>query len=702
MWLASLGAAAGARAAACGWYPVCPYTVVQTLGDTDPASLEGPLDVAVTPGGDVLVADLTKESVREFDASGQFIRQIGAPGSFQYVDAVAVDQSSGEIWVADQTGVHGFSPTGTLESEVDYSDPEAPVSNAYFPPAGIAIGPTGNVYAFDYEKDTVHEYSSSGVPLSTLTVPSTLPAGFPVTVALAVDGAGNLYVAADGFTPVMKFDPAGTEVATLGPDQSVSIAIYGSVLYAQEGSGPGAEIDAYDLPSGSLEWSIPGLDIGQVMTGGSAVAAGASGIFVAAPNHSIQRFGLDGSPVGSWGSLAIDDYVASSAVADVAGNVYVADSANSRIIRYDAQGDPPTLFADLSAYGEPSQAALDSRGDLVVRAYAPGATELVTLDQAGDVIGVCGCGNGSDFAIDPTSGDIYVATGQTQVQKFSPTGTLRDTWPADGIFNIAVDSQGDVYVDSGQNPQFADTVITKYSPTGQQLATIDADQNWDMAAAGALAVDAQGRIYTTTGDTVRMFDSSGQMIAVWQYPAGSISLDAGGDVYTTGPGPTVTRFSGFLNPLPAIPPRSDSPGAHLSAGEFPGMYGELGGAAGTATPTLTLNYAAQSAMRSVSIAIRCTGSVAARCAGRLAMESPVATGSRSARVTVLGTKTFSIRAGQRASETIRLSVAARRLLESRARLSAMVFASYRVGSSFSTVSRQVVLRGQRRAQTPRR
>jgi hypothetical protein len=116
MWLASLGAAAGARAAACGWYPVCPYTVVQTLGDTDPASLEGPMDVAVTPGGDVLVADLTKESVREFDASGQFIRQIGAPGSFQYVDAVAVDQSSGEIWVADQTGVHGFSPTGTLES----------------------------------------------------------------------------------------------------------------------------------------------------------------------------------------------------------------------------------------------------------------------------------------------------------------------------------------------------------------------------------------------------------------------------------------------------------------------------------------------------------------------------------------------------------------------------------------------------------
>jgi hypothetical protein len=117
--LVSLGSASSAWAAACGWNPVCPYQGAQVLGDSDPASLDRPLAVAMAPNGDVVVADGMKQSVREFTATGQLVRQIGTPGEdFPGISGVAVSPTNGEIWESmgppivwlasgEAQGVHG-------------------------------------------------------------------------------------------------------------------------------------------------------------------------------------------------------------------------------------------------------------------------------------------------------------------------------------------------------------------------------------------------------------------------------------------------------------------------------------------------------------------------------------------------------------------------------------------------------------------
>ncbi len=120
--LVSLGSASSAvAAAACGWNPVCPYQAGQVLGNSDPASLDRPLAVAMAPSGDVVVADGMKQSVREFTATGQLVRQIGTPGSsYAGISGVAVSPTDGEIWVSDSTGTRGFAADGTpTHSSVD-------------------------------------------------------------------------------------------------------------------------------------------------------------------------------------------------------------------------------------------------------------------------------------------------------------------------------------------------------------------------------------------------------------------------------------------------------------------------------------------------------------------------------------------------------------------------------------------------------
>jgi hypothetical protein len=651
MWLASLGAASSAQAAACTWNPVCPYQATAVLGGSDAASLQGPLDVALTPTGDVVVADRGGESVREFTSTGQLVQQIGTPGSYDTINGLAVDPSSGEIWVSDDMGVHGFTAAGTPEATA--------VGNGVGPMQmeGIAVGPNDTLYMFNGDTSTIYEYSSSGTILSMWPAAGVAAGDIPLPVTMAVDSQGDLYIAEIGSSVVKEFTSAGTAVATISLSSSVaSMAISGSTLYAQFGSGPGAEIDTYDL-SGDFTGGFVDNDLEDNAEGaGATFAVDGSVIVAATTDHTIQELGLDGTPTATWGGLANDDFQASDALADAAGDIYVIDSGNDRVIRYDAQGDPPTVFADLSADGTPGLASFDAQGDLVVDTYAG----LVTLNPDGSVASVssncCTTPAGTPLADIPAETDYY-----------------------------ATDSAGDVYIDAFRGSSAVPIGdIAKYSPSGRLLGTIDVSASWGPGIPGPIAVDAQGRIYTATNaDDIREFDPSGAMIAVWSTsaPVNALSVAANGDVYAS-TGSTVTRYYDFLDPLPPVPPASDSPMGQ-SAQKL------------TAQVEAEVAAAAQSGTGAVRTTIACTGSPGAHCAGKLML---------SANKTLLGSRTFSIPSGKRASVTVKLNRAGRRLLVKRTKLSALLTASYRVGptSSLLTTTRKVVLRGRRAARRTRR
>jgi sugar lactone lactonase YvrE len=684
--LVALLAASRAAAASCGLNVVCPYRAAQVFGDTDPASLDGPLAIALAPGGDVVISDQSKESVREFSPSGQLVRQIGTPGSYNDVDGVAVDQSSGEIWVSDALGVYGFARDGTPQVTVQTWAATAPPG---FQPGGIAVGPGGELYVFDPQSSSIVEYSPAGAFEAEWAVPPPpYYAGSGAT--LAVDGAGNVYVAfVDFYGAVEEYSSAGVLVASLAPGSlPTSIAIYGSTLYVESDMGSEPEIDTYDL-SGNLEQRFP--EPGLTSDGTTlspTFAVGATGIDAITDDHQVQQLTLDGIPTGSWGDLANDDFIAGQALADSAGNVYVLDGANGRIIRYDAQGDPPTVFADVPAISF-STMAFNPEGDLVVES---GET-MTTVDQAGNVIATVQlpctyCG--TSFAIDPVSGDWYVADAN-DLQKYTPTGTLLADWPIHSA-NVATDAAGNVYVDA-----VSDFFIHKYSPTGQLLQTISVSGSLPFAMAGAVAVDAEGHVYTATGSQIREFDAAGTMIAVWPYTpsplavyfnGGPLSVAADGDVYL-GSGTTVTRYSDFLDPLPPIP-TSPLPPTPIP---FPSASPSLDRAAGT----LQLSRGIDLRLPSMATTIGCTGSAGVTCAGELRLTTTTrlrhAHSKRStSKVTPLGAKAFSIPTGDRAAEVVALDAAARRLLASAAKLNTTLTATYRAGTNIRTISEKLVLR----------
>jgi sugar lactone lactonase YvrE len=469
---------------------------------------------------------------------------------------------------------------------------------------------------------------------------------------IAVDAEGNVYLGAGPL--VREFNSAGSQVATLSTPSSVTtLAVYGSALYAQLGSGVGAEIATYDL-AGNLTSEFPDSSL-EVPTSGATFAVGASGIVAATTDHTIQDLTLEGTLTGSWGGLANDDFQATYALGDAAGDAYVLDGANARVIRYAAQGDPPTVFADLSAYGVPTLASFDSQGDLVVSA----GNDLVTLSPTGSVIS---------------------ATSNTTN---APDGTPLASVPP-GAEHYATDSAGDFYVDSYYGtPAVPMGYIGKYSPTGQLLEKFNVSTGWDLGIPGPLAVDASGKIYVATNmDDIREFDPAGTMIAVWPSPQlRSISVAANGDVYATA-GETVIRFAGFLDPLPPIPSASVNPVKQ------------------SMQATIALILATQSSTRSLGTTVTCTGSPGMSCVGMLVLRARTARAKRTpARLVLLGSKTFSIPAGQRASESVRLGPAARRLLATRRTVDATLTASYRAGATSSTITRRVVLRGHPRKRT---
>lgn len=235
------------------------------------------------------------------------------------------------------------------------------------------------------------------------------------------------------------------------------------------------------------------------------VAVDVSGdVYIADSNNDrVQKFDNAGMFITKWGSAGIAngqfDRPYQLAV-DGSGNVYVMDSYNNRIQKFDAAGTFLTAWG-VGGFG----VAVDGSGNVF-------ANSVQKFDSIGTLLtqwGSFGSGNGQfispyHLAAD-ASGNVYVAdTGNSRIQKFDNVGTFLTKWGSpgsgDGQFNspvgVAVDGSGNVYVTDELNYR-----VQKFDNTGTFVAQWGSNGNGDgqFINPTGVAVDGSGNVFV--GDT---------------------------------------------------------------------------------------------------------------------------------------------------------------------------------------------------------
>lgn len=310
------------------------------------ATFSAPLGVTVDPAWNVYVADTANNKIREITPLGVVTtfagsgvagaaNGAGASATFSAPGGVAAGASS-IVYVADTNNnmirMAGISPNAdTLGVQVSTlagttlagSADGTGIAASFDHPSGIAVDSAGNLYVADTNNNRIRKIvvvsvassPSTGV-VSTLAGSSTAGAAdgagtaatFNHPVGVAVDAAGNLYVADTGNNKIRKITPAGVVTTLAGSGATGST----------EGAGTAASFNAPTSVSVDSAGNVYVADKGN------------NKVRQITPAGIVQTWAGTGAAGAANGTGAVATFNAPAGVAvDSGGNTYVADSANN-------------------------------------------------------------------------------------------------------------------------------------------------------------------------------------------------------------------------------------------------------------------------------------------------------------------------------------------------------------------------------------
>jgi sugar lactone lactonase YvrE len=488
----------------------------------------------------------------------------GAAARFFTPNGIAVD-STGTLIVADTSNhtVRKITPGGVVTTFVGTAGVPG-ASDGYRPtavfnmPHGIAAGPAADIYVADSENHTIRRINHDGI-VTTVAGAALTPgtangvgttARFNRPLSLAVDAAGNVYVADTSNHAIRKISANG-DVTTLA-------GVAGSFGYV-DGTGAAARFEfptSIELaPDGKLYVADWGNELIRTVTmsgvvatvagdrgvrghadgRGSAarfttaydIAVGADGIAYVADtfNYSIRKITGDlvttlagapnrGANIDGPASVARFTYPY-GIVAAPDGTLFVTDGGLGTPIRRVSPSGVVTTFA--GSYAEAGSA--DGPG---AAARFRGASALAFGPNG--VLYVADTLNHTVRAITP-DGEVSTVAGAAGQNGFAngPAADARFDEPA----GIAVDAEGNVFVSDRWN-----RVIRRITPNGT-VSTLAGTYN----TPGGLAFDSSGYLYVA--------DTAGAAVFVIA-PNGAISRLAGEGTHGFADG--VGEAARFSNP----------------------------------------------------------------------------------------------------------------------------------------------------------
>ncbi len=222
---------------------------------------------------------------------------------------------------------------------------------------GLALDGAGDLYIADYSAVTVVKVTPGGVQTP---VPA---AGLGSPVGVAVDGAGDLFIADLDLPYVVEVTPSGVQTSVgsgLGSPTSVAVDGAGDVFIGDQGNTQVVEV----TPSGA-QTIVPATGLTQVW--GVAVD-GAGDVFIGDADGDIYNRVVEVTPSGNQIVVAATGLSQPYDLAvDAAGDVFIADPQNFRVVEVPAGcisiACQTTVGVGLSY---PSGLAVDAAGDVFI------------------------------------------------------------------------------------------------------------------------------------------------------------------------------------------------------------------------------------------------------------------------------------------------------------------------------------------------
>ena len=508
------------------------------------ANLNLPYSVAVDSVGNVYIADTNNHKIRKIDSSGIM------------------------------TTIAGTGTSGYLATQDGGAATSAQLNN----PEGVAVDSAGNVYIGDYGNHRIRKVDSSGI-ISTFAGTGTAgyvatQDGGPATAArlnypkaLAVDSAGNVYIADSKNHRIRKINSSGI---------ISSIAGTGILGYVATQDGGAATAAQLNFPRGVAVDSAGNVYIGD------------------SNNNRVRKVDSSGiistfAGTGTAGYVATQDGGPATAAqlngpyelaVDSAGNVYIADTVNNRIRKVNSSGII-TTFAGIAGNGGFSGdgglataalfngilgVAVDSAGNVYIAdsgnkrvrmVLGPGSpanngniTTIAATITIADTVGYSGDGilatssklnNPYGVAVD-SAGNVYIAdtlnslirkiTADGKINIFAglgydgynnPISIIANSTPIFNPYGMALYSDGSLYFSDNRNYIIrkitADGKISNFAGTAEKSGFAGdgnpASFNAKFNSASGVAIDSAGNVYIgdTLNNRIRKIDSNSGLIS---------------------------------------------------------------------------------------------------------------------------------------------------------------------------------------------